>query len=190
MLITASALASSVACNSDLLDASLAAVYVTMPASTLPLVQGQSKSIDVAVGWTGSANPRLELSVEGLPSGVTVAFSPMSLSSVGSRNTSLSIKTGLNVPLQTFTITVRARAKGYNDGTARLSATVSAPTNLSLTTHPNASRRQRNYTLPPREDVTSIRMFYGLASPAITGPPVSTALSTSRHANFFPLPRT
>jgi len=128
MLFTASALSSVVACHSDFLDASLAAVFFwNLPASPLPLVQGQSKSIDLTVGWTGSAIPRVELSVEGLPSGVTAAFSPMSLGAGTGGTTSLSIKTGLNVPLQTFTIIVRARAKGYNDGTAQLPVTVSGP---------------------------------------------------------------
>jgi hypothetical protein len=130
MLAIASALASLVACRADWLDASLAAVFVDLPASTLPLVQGESKSIDLTVTWTGSANPRVELSVDGLPSGVTATFSSTS-PSAGATTSSLSIKTGLNVPLQTFTIIVRARAKGYKDGTAPLSATVTAaPKNL------------------------------------------------------------
>jgi hypothetical protein len=123
----ASAFAFSVACHVDWLDAPAAQVSVYLPASTFSLAQGESKPIEVTVLMTGFANARVELSVEGLPSGVTATFSKTSLSvSGGGETSSLSIKSGLNVPLQTFTLVVRARAKDYKDATASLSVTVAA----------------------------------------------------------------
>jgi len=107
------------------------AIAVSVPSSAFALVQGQSASIVVSVVRT-AVNGGVDLSVEGLPTGVTAAFESSSLSA-GNNSSALSMKAAFDVAPQTFTLTVRAKANGVADATATLPVTITAaPKNLSL----------------------------------------------------------
>ncbi len=107
------------------------AIAVSVPSSALALVQGQSTSMVIGVVRT-AVNGGVDLSVEGLPTGVTAAFESSSLSA-GNNSSALSMKAAFDVAPQTFTLTVRAKANGVADATATLPVTITAaPKNLSL----------------------------------------------------------
>lgn len=106
-------------------------IALSLPSSGLALAQGQSASIAATVARTAVAGS-VELSVEGLPTGVTATFESASLAA-GQTSSALSIKATFDVAPQTFTMTVRAKANGVSDATAAIAVTItSGPKNLSL----------------------------------------------------------
>jgi len=143
--IAVSALASLVACgggeqpNAPVQSVTTPTIAVSVPSSTLALVQGQITSTVVTIARTGSMNSAVDLSVDAVPSGVTATFSSASIPA-GTTTSSLSIKAALDLAPQTFTITIRAHATGVADATAVLSAAVAAaPKNLALHFCPESS---------------------------------------------------
>ncbi len=91
--------------------------------SSRSLAQGQSGSAVVTTAITGGFKSAITLSATGQPSGVTIGFSPTSITGAGS--STMSIAAGSTVAAGTYTITVKG-AYGSTTSTTTFALTVTA----------------------------------------------------------------
>ena len=87
------------------------------PAS-VSIARGSSGSTVITTAVTGSFNSAIALSASGQSSGVTVAFSPASISAPGAGTSTMTITVPAGTPLGTETITVLGSGGGINTSIA------------------------------------------------------------------------
>lgn len=99
-----------------------ASIFLSTSTGTLAVAQGASGTATVTVGrfnFTGD----VALTAEGLPTGVTAAFTPATLG-VGETASSVALTVAGTVTAGTSTVTIRARATGVADRTTTIALTV------------------------------------------------------------------
>ena len=104
----------------------------TSPAS-LSLAQGTSGSATVTTTAAGGFSSAVALTASGAPSGVTLAFSPSSITGAGT--SSLAITVGPSVTVGTYTITVSGSSGGVVH-TAKITLAVTIAPGFSITASP------------------------------------------------------
>lgn len=109
-----------------------APTFVLTPSTTaINLATGSSASLPVSVTPSGGFNSNVTLSVSGLPSGVTAAFSPATVSGTAAAASSLTLTAAQTAKTGTFSVTLTATGGGLTR-TAAMSVAVTAP-NFALT---------------------------------------------------------
>lgn len=102
---------------------------IALDPTTRSIAQGANGTITVNItrtNFTGAVN----LTAEGLPTGVTAAFNP---ASVTTNSSTLTLTAAANAAVGTSTVTVRAAATGQPEKTATFELTITAPTSGSFT---------------------------------------------------------
>lgn len=94
---------------------------LTLSPATLTLTAGQSASSTVSITRSGGFTGAVSMSMEGLPSGVTAAFTPATVTGAQAQ---LSITASGAAAAGAFTATVRGSATGLGARTASLAVTV------------------------------------------------------------------
>lgn len=104
-------------------------VGTTTPAT---VVQAGSGSATVTIARTGTFTGAVSLVLEGAPTGVTLATTPVVIAS-GTTSAVITVNATLNVPAAVYPLTIRAQATGVADQTAPLALTVvTRPASISL----------------------------------------------------------
>ena len=91
--------------------------------ATVPIAQGASGTVNIAITRTGGFAGAVALTAEGLPTGVTAAFNPQSVTTNASV---LTLTAAAGATTGNATITVRGTATGQTDKTATFQLTVNA----------------------------------------------------------------
>ncbi len=111
------------------------AIALSAGTSATTLVRGATATIPLTVARSGGFAGAVDLTVEGLPAGVTAAFVPSTLNA--SQTTSvLTLTGGAAATLGTSNITVRARGTGVTDRTVTNALTVVAVQTVGISVSP------------------------------------------------------
>ncbi len=111
---------------------------VSLSANSLSVQQGASGSITATIARTGDFTGTVNLSVEGLPTGITASFSPSAITS-STTSTTLSVAAASSVAPGPYTFTIRGQATGLTDQTATVSVTVTAAPSIALSLSPTSA---------------------------------------------------
>jgi hypothetical protein len=95
--------------------------------TTLSVQQGQSGTSAVTITRAGSFARAVDLSAEGVPTGVTVSFNPATIAA-GATTSTMTVGVGTGAATGQFTITVRARGQGVPDQTATFTLQITPST--------------------------------------------------------------
>ena len=101
-------------------------ISMSLASSSGTIAPASTSTIAVSVGRTGSFSGPVDLSIEGLPAGVTAAFSPAQIAAGATTSTATLTATSAAVAGPS-TLTVRAKGTGVTDRTASYGLTVQAP---------------------------------------------------------------
>lgn len=99
--------------------------------STPNVVRGSSTTMTVTATRAGSFTGAIDLTVTGLPTGVTASFSPSTLSSSQTSST-LTLNANATATTGSATITVRGNSTGQTERTATATLTVSATSSSNM----------------------------------------------------------
>ncbi|MDR3580833.1 MAG: protease pro-enzyme activation domain-containing protein [Oryzomonas sp.] len=99
---------------------------LTDSASTISLVAGNNGTLTVGTTTSGSFTGSITLSISGLPSGVSAAFSPATITTPSSGNSTLTFASSPSTTPGTYLLTITAAGGGMTQ-TASVSLTMTAP---------------------------------------------------------------
>ncbi len=158
-----------------------ASITVTAGSPTLSVAQGAAGTSAITVGRT-SYSGDVTLTAENLPTGVTAAFTPATLSA-GATASSLALTVSGTAALTSTNITVRARGTGVTDATASVALTVSAVVGggVSIALNPTTASITAGQTAQTAVAITKTGGFAGGVNMTVTGAPtgMTTTFSTS-----------
>lgn len=106
-------------------DPESGSINIDLSPTSVGLVQGETGTTTVTLTRSGSFSGAVDLSLEGLPGGVTGTFSTAKIAAAANGST-LSLATTAAAAPGTYTITVRAQASGVSDQTKELALVVTA----------------------------------------------------------------
>lgn len=99
-------------------------------ASSLSLAAGASSGLNVNVGAGTGMNASVNLSVSGLPAGVTANFSPGTIAAPGSGSSALTLTAAISAKAGTYAVTISAAGNGT---TKAASVTLTVTTSATFT---------------------------------------------------------
>jgi hypothetical protein len=111
-------------------------ITLAVSPSALTVQQGTSGTVTVSL-TRANFTAAVGVSVEGLPSGISVAASPASLTS-SIASTTINVSVASSVATGTYTATVRGTATGVGSATATYDIVVVAPPDFSIAATPTA----------------------------------------------------
>jgi cellulose 1,4-beta-cellobiosidase len=149
----------------------------SISASAVSLEQGATATGSVTVSVTGGFSSAIELSVTGLPAGVTASFSPASVT--GSEGSTITFTASATAVPGTYSLTVTGTS-GTTNETATLSLTVVAAPNFTITASPAAISVPVGTNPTDTITVTFVGGLTGSLSVSATG------LPSGMQANFAP----
>ena len=108
-----------------------AAFTVSLSSSTLSVEQGASGTVSATIGRTGGHIATIDLTIEGLPTGVTASFSPSAITA-SATSTTLSVTVAASVTPGPYPFTIRGTA-GVDTKTGLVTLTVAAKPAVAIT---------------------------------------------------------
>lgn len=100
-------------------------ITISLPTASGTLVAGATATFGVSVGRTGSFAGAIDVTVEGLPTGVTASVVPTQVAA-GVTSATVNLTGAATAVAGASTLTVRAKGTGVSDKTATFSLTVQA----------------------------------------------------------------
>jgi len=148
---------------------------------SLSIVQGSSGTSTITITSLNGFNSAVSLSISGLPTGATAAFSPSSVTPPpnGVATSTLTISVGSTTPLGTHTLTVTGTS-GTLTHIVEISLTVTPPPDFSLSADPTSLTIVQGGSGTSTITVTSLNDFSSSVGLSISGLPSGTT------ANFAP----
>jgi uncharacterized membrane protein len=134
-VVAALALMTAVGCGDDDGNGPEGSISVTASPSALTVQQGASGTVTVTLTRGGGFADPVNVTVEGLPAGVTATVSPTSLTGTTTSAT-VTVNVASTVAAGTYTATIRASATGVGAATVQYTLTVTATPNYALTATP------------------------------------------------------
>jgi uncharacterized membrane protein len=133
------ALLAAIACGDDDGSGPTGSISLTASPTSLTLAQGASGTVNVTLARGGGFSNPVNVTVEGLPTGVTATVAPTQLTGT-TTSALITVNVASTAAAGTYPITVRASATGVGAATATYSLTVTAVAtpNYSLTATPAA----------------------------------------------------
>jgi hypothetical protein len=107
---------------------------LTLTPGARTVAPGQSTTVAATIARGGSFAGAVDLTAEGVPTGVTVSFNPASIPAGGNTSTA-TIAVAPSAPSGQYAIVVRAKGQGVSDQIATLALTVASP-GVSLAVSP------------------------------------------------------
>jgi len=135
--LTAIALFTAIGCGDDDGSGPEGSIAVTASPTALTVPQGGSGTVTVTLTRGGGFAEAVNVTVEGLPAGVTASVSPAQLTGTTTSAT-ITVNVANTVAAGTYTATVRASATGVGAATATYTLTVTALPNYALSATPAA----------------------------------------------------
>ncbi len=113
------------AAGSDSSGGDVGSIGITVASAALSIARGSSGTVAISLMRGTPFLGIVNLTIEGLPTGVTAAFAPAEMS-IGVTQSALTVQPGANAAAGAFTLTIRARAPGLADATQSVAVTVIA----------------------------------------------------------------
>lgn len=166
-------------------------IGVSTSTATLSVTGGATATSNITVTRGGGYAGSVDLTAEGLPTGVTAAFAPASVAN-GSTSSVLTLTAASTAAAGTANVTVRAKGTGTADATSTIALTVvAAPVqSFSQTLAPTAVTLAQGGTTTSTLNFTRNNGFTGAIGVATTGAPAGltvTPASTSVTGNSVAL---
>jgi uncharacterized membrane protein len=140
---------------------------VTLSSTTLSVEQGSSGQVTATIGRTGSFTGTVNLTVEGLPTGVTASFNPAAITSTTTQTT-FAVAVAATVAPGNYPFTVRGAATGITDQTATFTLTVTAKPAIAMTLSSTAANAQQGTNATFTATIARTN-FTGPVTVAVTG---------------------
>ena len=156
---------------------------VSLSASSLSVEQGASGSITATVTRTGGFTGAVEVSAEGLPSGVTATLTPSTIGS-GTTTGSLAVAVGASVPAGSYNFTIRAKASGLADQTFTASLTVTAKPTITVSLAPATASISQSGSGTFKATIARTN-FTGNVAVAVAGAPTGVTTTVTQSADTF-----
>ncbi len=150
---------------------------LTLASTTISLVQGATASTTASLGRTGNFAGSVTLGADNVPTGVTVTFSPSTVSA-GTTSITIAFAVATTVAPGNFSVTVRAQAAGLTDRTASITLTVTPRPAIALTLAPTSASVSQGAATSYSATVGRTN-FSGTASVAVSGAPAGVTVTTS-----------
>jgi hypothetical protein len=170
--ITVRATGSGVAAKTATISLTIVAVAsfaLTLDSTAIAVTQGTSVTMNAILTRSGGFTGTVALTAEGLPTGVTAAFNP---SSVTGNSSVLTLTAAANATLGTVTVTVRATAAGQPSKTATFQLIVAPPApSYTLSVAPTSVSVQQGANGTATVTITRTGGFTGTVNLAATGLP-------------------
>lgn len=147
---------------------------------SVSLQQGQTGSATVTLTRSGGFSGAVDLSAEGIPSGVSVTIAPSSLPAATATTASatVTLTVSATAPVGTDGVTIRARGTGVSDATVLIPLTVTAapPAAIALAVAPAALTLNPGQSAAVAVTVTRINGYAGTVALTATAPAGVTAV--------------
>ncbi|MEW5915406.1 MAG: hypothetical protein AB1762_03330 [Gemmatimonadota bacterium] len=143
--------------------------------ATLSIVSGQSGSTTANITRVGGFTGAVNLTSSGAPTGITVAFTP---ASVTGGSAAIAVNVGASVAAGAYTITISGSGTGVSNQTATLTVTVTAPVipTIALALNPATLSVQQGAQGTSALTITRTN-FTGAVALAATGAPTGVTVS-------------
>lgn len=159
----------SLGCPGDTAAPPTPAIAITTSASAVTMNQGASQNITVTVNRTNFTSP-VTLTIEGLPAGVTGAFSPASVPD-GTTTSTLALSSTSTATPGTATLTIRAAGTGVTEQIATIALTVNVTGTYSLAVSPTSVALVQGASGSATVNIVRSNGFAGAVALAVTGAP-------------------
>ncbi|MEP6621937.1 MAG: hypothetical protein ABJE47_21620 [bacterium] len=161
------------------------AITVSAASSSVPITAGgATAAIGVTVGRSGGYAGAIDLSVEGLPTGLSASASPASVAN-GSTTSSITLTATAAAAAGTASVTVRAKGTGVTDQTAVFSLVVTAATSNPTPSYTIAmspaslSATGGGAAVKSKLTITRAGGFAGAVTLAVSGAPTGVTAAMS-----------
>ncbi|MFN8574288.1 MAG: hypothetical protein U0132_19715 [Gemmatimonadaceae bacterium] len=149
---------------------------VSLSSTTLSVEQGSSGSVTATIGRTGTFTGTVNLSTEGVPTGLTASFSPTAITS-GTTSTTLTVAVAASVAPGQYTFTIRGQAAEVSaQQTGTVTLTVTAKAAIALTANPSTLSVQQGASGGTTINIARTN-FPGAVTLAATGLPANVTAS-------------
>lgn len=161
------------------------AITVSTSSSSAIAEQGSTATVPISITRVNGATGAVTLSAEGLPVGVTAAFTPNPIAD-GSTASTLTVTVGANAVVGTATVTVRATAPGVaaQTATAQLSVTAAVVPAYTIRTGAENVMLNAGESFSTSVSITRSSGFTGTVALAMDGAPAGVT------GTFTPNPAT
>lgn len=136
-VVSALAVLAAVGCGDDDGSGPVGSISISASPTALTVPQGASGTVAVTLTRGGGFSAPVNVTVEGLPSGVTYTVTPTQLTGTTTSAT-VTVNVASTVAAGTYPATLRATATGVGAATATYTLTVTAAPNYALTATPAA----------------------------------------------------
>jgi uncharacterized membrane protein len=113
--------------------------------TSVSVVQGKSGTSTITTAVSGGFDSAVALSATGQPSGVTVSFSPTSISAPGYGSSTMTMAVAASTATGTYAITVTGSGGGVTH-TTKVTLTVTIAPNFTITPSPNSVSVQQGHS--------------------------------------------
>jgi uncharacterized membrane protein len=146
-----------------------ATVALTLTPAARSVAPGQSTTVTATIMRGGNFAGAVDLTAEGVPSGVTVSFNPASIPA-GATTSTVTVAAAASTTPGQYAIVVRARGQGVSDQLATLALTVAAP-GISLSVSPATAAVEPGGRAAVEVRVTRTGEFTGTVTLALEDAP-------------------
>jgi hypothetical protein len=147
-------------------------ITLTLSASALSIVQGESGTLDATIGRAGGFTGAVTIEVTGAPTGMTATPAPATVAS-GATSSTITVAPGASLTPGAYTLTVRATGTGVSAVTATFQVTVTAAVTggFTLSVDPTAASIQQGAQTTATVTITRTGGFTGSVDLAVSGGP-------------------
>lgn len=157
---------------------------VSLSSTTLAVEQGSSGSVTATIGRTGTFTGTVNLSVEGVPSGLTASFSPTAITS-GTTSTTLTVAVAASVTPGSYSFTIRGQAaevSAQQTGTVTVTVTNRPTISMALSATAGSVTQGGNTSFTATITRTN---FTGALTVATTGAPAGVTATVTNAADVY-----
>ena len=154
---------------------------LTLSSTTLSVVQGGTSTLTASVARTGSFTGTVDVSAEGLPTGVSASFNPATVGA-GVTSTVLTVTAAASVAPGNYTFTIRGRATGLADKTGQATLTVTAAPAIAVALTPTAGSVVQGQSTTIATTITRTN-FTGAVTLGVSGAPTGVTTTVAQNGD-------
>lgn len=165
------------ACGGDSPTQNTPSIALTVSGQALTLAQGSSGTLTASVART-SFDGAVNLTAEGAPAGMTVTFTPASLTGAVNAST-ITFAAGASTPSGTHTVTIRAAGSGVTAQTKTVAVTVNTSGGFSLSMAPSSVTMSQGGSAAATVNIARTGTFTDAVALTVSGAPAGMTVAVT-----------